>query len=599
MLKFCRMAALISAIALFLICLPTLAEGELAFVDLPQEIRPGKLIMISFTATLPDNVDISLVDESGTATMLYKDFPAKAGKNNFAFGGMSDNTAFPPGVYKLQAVASDSSASADLTIGLESPVVINVIPSDIQIVPGVPWYISVETNMQGILTVLLDNQNIIYEGTVNAGVNEIPWDGTVTGMAPPPGDYSLVVQLKDSTGYLSNAHFITVTLTDATLGAESMPEDSISLSQDITNPPEEVMSLSEEPASSQEVTAKPDGTAAAPVEFSPYPSNGELNYWTLPMDITNEAAIWEVMMQPITVLDGNQKSSYKLRASPEDDAEAVGEITYFSQGVRVLETLDNGWSLIEAYSSSFHNSTVKVYGEMVQGYVKTGLLQTKKPSQKMGLIIDKLTQRMYVFKDGKLYTELLISTGLVEDPNKLYTETQAGDYILVSKVGLFMSDNLRCDMAIRFNSGNLIHEVPHTLRADGSRYYDKTEAKLGYKASHGCVRIQRKKSPEGVNMQWIWNNYEKNTRVLIWEDYKGRQIPIPDADTPIYYNPDGGSYYHRVANCLDVREKFLPLTPFNYGQLEESAFASLTRCAACAPPMRESELVAINAAYAE
>ena len=316
------------------------------------------------------------------------------------------------------------------------------------------------------------------------------------------------------------------------------------------------------------------------------------------MDITNEAAIWEVMMQPITVLDGNQKSSYKLRAQPKQDAEIVGEITYFSQGVRVLETLDNGWSLIEAYSSSFHDSTVKVYGEVVQGYVKTDLLQTKKPSQKMGLVIDKLTQRMYVFKDGKLFAELLISTGLVEDSNKLYTETQAGDYILVSKVGLFMSDNLRCDMAIRFNSGNLIHEVPHTLRADGSRYYDKTEAKLGYKASHGCVRVQRKKSPEGVNMQWIWNNYEKNTRVLIWEDYKGRQIPIPDADTKIYYNPNGGSAYHRVANCLDVREKFLPLTPFSYGQLEEGDYAKLTRCAACAPPMRESELVSINAKYA-
>ncbi len=594
MLKLHRLAALLSAFILIFACLPVLAEGELSFVDLPQEIRPGKLVMLSFTAANPGDVDISLVDGTGATTALYEDFPAKTGRNNIAFDGMPDGIAFPPGTYKLQIAAANDSTSADVVIGNESPVLTSVIPSDTIIVPGTSWHIRASANMQGTLTVRLEEQDaLLFEGTVTAGVNDIPWDGTVSGTAIPAGDYTLMVQLQDSIGFLSNAQYIPVTV-EAAQEPESQPGESES-----TGLSEESTGLPEESAVLPEVTAKPEGVPIAPADFSNHPAGSELNYWTLPMDITNEAAIWEVMTQPITVLKGDQKKAYALRARPEDDAEAVGEITYDSQGVRVLETLDNGWSLIESYSSSFHDSKIKVWGDMVQGYVKTSLLQTKTPSQKYGLLIDKLTQRMYVFKDGKKFTEQAISTGLISDPKKPYTETWAGEYLIVSRVGKFFSDNLQCDMALRFDNGNLIHQVPYTLRADGTKYFDKTEPKLGTKASHGCVRVQRKKNAEGVNMSWLWDNLELNTRVLIWEDYKGRQIPIPSPDTKLYYNPEGGTYYHSVENCPDVKEKFLPLTAFNYSQLEEGEFANLQRCPACQPPLRQSELEAVNAAHAE
>lgn len=585
MFKFRKMAAALSAFILIFTCLPTLAEGEISFINLPQEIRPGKLVMLSFTALTPGDVDISLVNDTGTSTALYEGFPAKAGSNSFAFDGTADGTPFTPGKYKLQAAAAGISASADIMIGNESPVLTNVMPSEPNMVPGVNWYIHTTASMQGTLTVRLEEQDtLLYEGAVNAGDNDIPWDGTVSGTVLPEGEYTLMVQLQDSTGFSSNAEYIPVTV-EAAAAAESSPEDS-------AGQPEET-------AEAPEATPKPDGAPVAPSDFSPYPAGNEINYWTLPMDITNEAAIWQVMTQPITVLKGDQKKAYALRAQPEDGAEAVGEITYDSQGVRVLETLDNGWSLIESYSSSFHGSKIKVWGNMVQGYVKTSLLQKKTPSQKYGLIIDKLTQRMYVFKDGKKFTELAISTGLIGDPQKLYTETWAGEYLIVSRVGKFFSDNLQCDMALRFDNGNLIHQVPYTLNADGSKYFDKTEPKLGTKASHGCVRVQRKKNADGVNMTWLWDNLELNTRVLIWEDYKGRQIPIPSPDTKLYYNPDGGTLYHSVENCSDVKEKYLPLTAFTYGQLEEGDFANLQRCPACQPPLRKSELEAVNAAHAK
>ncbi len=339
-----------------------------------------------------------------------------------------------------------------------------------------------------------------------------------------------------------------------------------------------------------------DGSIS-PASFSPYePMMDEANYWTLPIDISNEADIWKVLMQPITVLKGNERQAYKLRAQPDKEADPVGEITYASQGVRVLDELDSGWSLVEAYSSSFSGSKVKVWGEMVQGYVETKLLEEKKPYSKYGLVIDKLTQRMYVFSEGKLLTSLLISTGLPNEKQP-YNETQAGEYLIVSRVGQFPAENLLCDMGLRFNNGNYIHQVPYVIAADGSKYFEKTEPKLGFKASHGCVRVQRKKNPDSVNMAWLWKNLKVNTKVLIWEDYKGRQLPIPGSNTPLYHNPVGGQYYHSVADCPDVREKYLPLTAFTYGELESSKYADLDPCAACGPVIRVAQIEEINAAH--
>ncbi len=569
MLTFRRTAALFLAAMLTATCLPAMAEGSLSFSNLPSLIRPGKLTLISFNAPADMELDIVLV-EGDASEVLFDNYPAKAGENSFSWDGSVQEGLVAEGTYQLWLNGGQTNASADITIGLESPTLSDVVPSDPHMVPGVHFSMRMIANMQGNLTIRLQEPDtLLYEGVIPVGPSEIPWDGTAGGQVLAPGEYTLILQLTDETGFTSTAQYVSI----------MMEAPGTALVQQ------------------SQVSFQADDRPVSPADFSQTPSNGELNYWTLPMDITDEAAIWEAMMQPVTVLDGNEKSAYKLRAKPEDDAEAVGEVTYSSQGVRIIEKLDNGWSLVESYSSSFHDSKVKVFGEMVQGYVKTNLLKTKNPSQKYGLIIDKLTQRMYIFKDGKLFSELLISTGLVSDPDKLYTETQAGDYLLVSKVGKFMSDNLHCEMAIRFNSGNLIHQVPYTLRADGSKYFDKTEPKLGSKASHGCVRVQRRKNPQGVNMSWLWNNLDMNTRVFIWEDYKGRQITIPSDDTPLYYNPEGGSYYHSDANCSDVKAKFLPLSGFTYGQLEEDTFASLTRCPACAPPMRKSELEAINAKY--
>ncbi len=62
------------------------------------------------------------------------------------------------------------------------------------------------------------------------------------------------------------------------------------------------------------------------------------------------------------------------------------------------------------------------------------------------------------------------------------------------------------------------------------------------------------------------------------------QTPVPSDDTTLYYNASGGSYYHADPECSKVNKKYLPLSPFKYGQLGESPFNKLEPCLACGAP---------------
>ena len=259
-------------------------------------------------------------------------------------------------------------------------------------------------------------------------------------------------------------------------------------------------------------------------------------------DITDEEACWELLQRPITVLDAGQREEIYPRVTPGgekvNDDKLGGFINGASAAVHVLGEDEDGWTLIEG---------LDYYNRVIRGYVKTSLLKTVTPNDKYGVIIDKLTQRLYVFIDGKLWSSCSVSTGLPNDEQP-YNETAAGEYLIVSWVGDFDSEGMICGMALRFNGGDMIHEVPHVLNADGTKSYSRWEALLGQKASHGCVRTQRRANEDGLNAQWLWDNLKRNTKVLVWDD-KGRKMPYPDDGLELFYNPEGGQYYHADAYC--------------------------------------------------
>ncbi len=316
------------------------------------------------------------------------------------------------------------------------------------------------------------------------------------------------------------------------------------------------------------------------------------------MDYTDEAAVWAMLTAPMTVVKGDGRTQVRIRKEPDSKSAAIGILTRATQGIRVIETLDNGWSLIECYSSSFADNTVKAWNLLVQGYVETNTLTTVEwdSNDKYGLVVDKLTQRLYVYEDGHLISTLLVSTGLA-NAKQPFNETRSGEYIIGSFTGEFTSGNLYCGMGLRYNDGDLLHEVPHTKRADGSKSYAYNEPKLGTRASHGCIRVQRLRNTEGLNMKWLWDNRKHLGRMVIWEDWQGRQIPIPDDDTVLYYNPNGGSYYPRADPCYSVTKDNVTFEAFTYAQLDEEPYSKLDFCPYCAPAMRKADIEAINAQY--
>jgi hypothetical protein len=220
-------------------------------------------------------------------------------------------------------------------------------------------------------------------------------------------------------------------------------------------------------------------------------------------------------------------------------------------------------------------------------------------NQNYGIIIDKLTQRLYFYKDGHLETSLAISTGLY-NAKQPYNESRSGEYMIIyTKTGALIDGNMHCDYALRFNAADYLHEVPYIVAKDGTKNYNGYEPKLGSRASHGCLRVQRKKNANGYNMRelanLIKNRKDKNcVKIVIWEDYEGRQVKMPADDTPLYYNPNGGSFYHALANCSSVKKKFLPLTAFSFGELENDPYVKLEACPYCQPTPRRETLEAIN-----
>ncbi|MDD3411078.1 MAG: L,D-transpeptidase [Eubacteriales bacterium] len=298
-------------------------------------------------------------------------------------------------------------------------------------------------------------------------------------------------------------------------------------------------------------------------------------------DITNEAACWELLMKPITVLDKPENESvYPLDApggSRVNNDYLGGFINGASAAVHVLGEDEGGWTLIEG---------LDYYNRIIRGYVRTRLLKQITPNEHYGVIVDKLTQRLYVFIDGKLFSSCAVSTGLPNDEQP-FNETASGEYVLISWSGGFDSEGMWCAMAIRFNNGDKIHEVPCMVLGDGTKRYTPYEAKLGQKASHGCIRVARKPNAEGLCQEWIWNNLKRMTKVVIWDD-AGRVLPYPDDATPLYYNPAGGQYYHAEANCSGVKAKYLPLTEFTYGELDDSPYSALEPCPFCVPVRRKA-----------
>ena len=530
------------------------AENPEMWIDVSvKEVLPGSAVIVSMSVPQSGACSIRILDAEGRAvSTVAEGRPVTEGFNSLYWNGTWEGAVCPAGQWRMVLEMDGRTAETPVTVGRMIPCLIAPSLSETDVPVGRNVAALFCATEAGYVEISLYRDG---EKAAAWGAETEQGDGNVLFPASvPPGEYEAA---------------LTLTRAD---GTSSVP---VSLKLSVREP----------------------ATKFSPVYTSPrYGEDLNLNGWTVPMDITDEDSVWQALTAPVTVVDDRKSSDQRrqmiIRKEPAEDSDGIGMVTMISQGVHVLERGEE-WSLIECYSSSFHNSAILNWNALVQGYVPTRYLREITPNQNMGIVVDKLTQRLHIFVNGNLYSTLLVSTGLL-NARQPYNETRSGEYLLVSKVGGFLSDNYYCPLAIRFNAGDLLHEVPYVQR---STDYSGTEPKLGSKASHGCIRVQRKANPDGVNMQWIWNHYKPNTKILIWEDWQGRQIPVPDDDTVFYWNPRKNNYYHSSGNCSELGTR--SPREITYGELSASEGEKLRACPYCGPVMKKDGLTAINALYAE
>ncbi len=614
---------------LALVLLPiAAAEGAALSIDTPAEaIRPGKAFVLSFTAPREGECDLILRDVTGQYVMdVVTDLPVNAGSNQVWWNGTSGGVSPAAGAYQLALVMDGQEAVCTVVIGSQAPYLTAIVPTkDAENkVMTVDFYASVE----GLLTVGLWSGNVwqlLENRNVSGGMNRITWDASQ--MTENTTDLTLT--LTDPAGFSSNEEHIRVspedfgivfatevpqptpteavitpipaaTATPAPVEETPAPEDTaaeglddqIQIGHDDAEqaPPE--AEASPVPAQTLDVVFTPSYGSAYPIT-----EKDAGTYWGTPMDITDEAAIWEMLTAPITVYDYSHRGQRKIYAEPNTNSRTVGVVTGSSQGIRVIEKYDNGWALVECYSSTFHDNSVDAWNMLVQGYVKQSWLDTKKVNKKYHIVVDKLTQRLYLFGEGKCLATLLVSTG-ISNAEQPYNETRSGEFLYISPTGGFWSDNMFAPMGMKFNDGDLLHEVPYVQRSGSStRIYEPTEPLLGQRASHGCIRVQRKQNADGYNMKWIWDNRKDVGRIVVWEDWQGRQMAYPADDTVLYYNANGGDYYHKEDHCYSATDDVV-FTAFTYAELDSGDYAKLEFCPYCAPAMRRAEIDKVNEEHA-
>ncbi len=276
---------------------------------------------------------------------------------------------------------------------------------------------------------------------------------------------------------------------------------------------------------------------------TPYSAVRDGTFWAMPPGEIDDAVIWDVLTQPITVYDNGRIGAtghMYLMENPDGTGGRIAQIHGKSQGLHVLgEVNEHGYVLVEAFSNydpSFQpiSALAREHAfEVKQGYIKADGLVTIPVNQQIGFLVDKLTQRLYIFIDGVRVTELFISTGK-NTSEKYFYETTAGEFTTIAYTASFMQSGLYNAMGIRFNGGNLLHEVPCQIDEEGVQNYIPFEKLLGQKASGGCIRVQRHKSAEGYNHTWIWETLDREERykVLVWNDLNRVDTPAVWRESP-------------------------------------------------------------------
>ena len=228
----------------------------------------------------------------------------------------------------------------------------------------------------------------------------------------------------------------------------------------------------------------------------------------MPSEDDSDEVIWSKMISPATVVDIASTAHQKVFAEPDADSRVLGTLHGQSQSLSVLE-IGEKWVRISAWN---HES-----GSPVEGWVPKKVLKVVQPCTEYGLLINKRKQTLTLYHQGEKIDTLLVSTGRMEK-GELYQETAAGSFLTDIHMSDYSTNGLKYDFVIRYDGGNLLHQIPYAWSESGKKDMIPGEVYLGTKASHACIRIQEKPSETGLNAYWFWTHLPYHTRVIVLDD---------------------------------------------------------------------------------
>ena len=241
----------------------------------------------------------------------------------------------------------------------------------------------------------------------------------------------------------------------------------------------------------------------------------DAGYWGLTAD-ASDADIWAALTRTmVSVNVGESESAYIYNST--DNGKKIGSVSGLSQGLNLIEDLDDGWSVVEAYRNED--------GAFVRGYIRTNKLRTVEPSNMYGLVIDKAAQTLTVYKNGERIGSCAVSTGL-PTVKYLHRETPAGEFITVTRRGTIENSGGYSKYTVRISGNYHLCEIPTTKK--NGKDYSLMADKLGQKASRGNICLAHDESSDGgINAEWIWDltDSNKKIKVLVFDDKDRSSIP--------------------------------------------------------------------------
>lgn len=120
------------------------------------------------------------------------------------------------------------------------------------------------------------------------------------------------------------------------------------------------------------------------------------------------------------------------------------------------------------------------------------------------LLVDTTSQEVYIYKNNAILKTMTCSTGIEGK------STPKGNFTVTDRGNFFYSDKYSQGAYywVRFYGVYLFHSLPTDKNGN---ILKEEAAKLGQKASHGCVRVTLE------NAKWIYDNIPKNiSKVIVY-----------------------------------------------------------------------------------